>query len=605
MVVSAFVVPRVARSEQPPARALTVFVDSDDDDDDGVPDALSSSLGGAAARDVVWLSESDVGVLRRADADAVRLVVRDRPRSLDQVVGRRGLGRVGVQGLRAGRATLEFERARVEVTVVEARALAEDGTVIDLARSHASLSRVLPFGLRSRGSPHDDDATSWLVLGPAGSLPMQATLESTRPDGTPLDRAVEAPLSPLPCPTGTPDSFACRKSPPIRATADPIDRRHPEALEHSLLAEVGGRIALVVDGVEAASLRIGGPRSTRLGPIGRFRGKVRLHVVRIAPSGAVPIGGDEESALEMARAELRVASNLWGQCGIHFGYGSDVFVRVVDPPPSQLLAIGCDLGLPASGGELRFRVGSRPGRFMLAPGESPVAVATRVTEWLEAQGMNASAHLNPRIVPGARRTVDVMVRGVAGFSRIDTDGAHPLSTDPTLRVCLGEVQLSDGLTHFDDFDAMAGTLEERSLLRAYDDGDPATIEVFIVPSFAQSGRIGESFIFGDGASVENSVILDRAGVLAGARSYALAHELGHILLDMPGHPDDYGVDQSVLLMDADAADPTIFGPRRLTVAECERALIQSGPGSPVPLLEPWPLFDPAPKAARAAGGVRR
>jgi hypothetical protein len=210
---------------------------------------------------------------------------------------------------------------------------------------------------------------------------------------------------------------------------------------------------------------------------------------------------------------------------------------------------------------------------------------------LRGFGFAAEININPRILPGAQRTADVMIRTARGFLELGVDAAHPLSSDATLRVCLGEVQLSDGLTHFNDFDAMAGTVEERALLRAYDDGDPRSIEAFIVPSFAQSGRIGESFILGEGASVSNSVILDRAGVLAGARSYALAHELGHILLDMPGHPDDYGVDQSALLMDADAADPTIFGPRRLTVAECERALVQSGPGAATPLLEAWPLFE--------------
>lgn len=61
---------------------------------------------------------------------------------------------------------------------------------------------------------------------------------------------------------------------------------------------------------------------------------------------------------------------------------------------------------------------------------------------------------------------------------------------------------------------------------------------------------------------------------------------------MPGHPDDYGVDSPSSLMDADAADPTIFGPRRLSVSECERALRQSGPSAPVPLLSAWPLYAP-------------
>jgi len=59
---------------------------------------------------------------------------------------------------------------------------------------------------------------------------------------------------------------------------------------------------------------------------------------------------------------------------------------------------------------------------------------------------------------------------------------------------------------------------------------------------------------------------------------------------MPGHPDDFGVDQPWMLMDADATDGTIFGPRRLSVDDCERALRESGPQALIPLLEPWPLY---------------
>jgi hypothetical protein len=66
---------------------------------------------------------------------------------------------------------------------------------------------------------------------------------------------------------------------------------------------------------------------------------------------------------------------------------------------------------------------------------------------------------------------------------------------------------------------------------------------------------------------------------------------------MPGHPDDFGVDRPWVLMDADAADPSIFGPRRLPLADCERAIVQSGPASPLPLLEAWPLYEAGAKAA--------
>jgi hypothetical protein len=90
------------------------------------------------------------------------------------------------------------------------------------------------------------------------------------------------------------------------------------------------------------------------------------------------------------------------------------------------------------------------------------------------------------------------------------------------------------------------------------------------------------------------ILEDRAGVRADSISFAMAHELGHVLLDVPGHSDDYGVDTPTRLMDSDAADPSAFGPRRLTIAECERALRQSGPHTPTPLLSPWVPDPPAP-----------
>jgi hypothetical protein len=138
-------------------------------------------------------------------------------------------------------------------------------------------------------------------------------------------------------------------------------------------------------------------------------------------------------------------------------------------------------------------------------------------------------------------------------------------------------------------DSVAGTLEERTMLKALDDGDPKTVEVVVVPVFAGGGRIGESFISSDLSSVRNAIILDRAGIRARRSSLTLAHELGHILMDLPGHPDDYGVDTPSDLMDSDASDASPFGPRRLSVEECARVARQAGPAARVPLLQVWPL----------------
>ena len=316
-----------------------------------------------------------------------------------------------------------------------------------------------------------------------------------------------------------------------------------------------------------------------------------MRLVRLSPGGSPPIGGTDSAAVELGKDEIRTTSGLWGQCGVHFGAAKDLDVQVVDPPPPYLLAVGCDLGLPASGGRLRFSVDKKRLEVKTKAGQTPTQVADSVAAAVRRAGFTVAVSANARIAPGALRTADVLVRHADGRWATISAGAD-LSDDPTLDVCLGEVDLSDGLTHFTDFDAVAGTVEERSLIKAFDDGDPTTIEVLVIPSFSRTGRIGESFIYADGGSVRNAVIIDRAGIRAGARSFALAHEIGHILLDMPGHPDDYGVDSPSSLMDADAADPTIFGPRRLSVSECERALRQSGPSAPVPLLSAWPLYAP-------------
>ena len=47
---------------------------------------------------------------------------------------------------------------------------------------------------------------------------------------------------------------------------------------------------------------------------------------------------------------------------------------------------------------------------------------------------------------------------------------------------------------------------------------------------------------------------------------------------------------------ADATDGSIFGPRRLSIDDCERVLRESGPHALVPLLERWPLYTPPARA---------
>jgi hypothetical protein len=497
------------------------------------------------------------------------------------------MGRVaGAVVLGASLALPGAASADVSVAVLDAW-----GKSVDMSRSNASIERTPPerYADGPSSTPSDPDAIRFVVSGRAGELPTSLVIVASDVEGAEIDR-LEIATSEGPCPANL--GPACRATTLVRTVADDIDRSHPLVKERSVRAEVGGKLAVSLGG-HVSAIRVGGPRMTPVGPIGRLRGRLRLIVVRDRAKGELPFGVDEAGAKLLARRQLGLANALWGQCGISFGPESEADIRIVDPPPTHLVALGCDAGLPASGGEIRLRIDGHDVKAELRPQMTPRAAARAVARAVEQAGFVARVSENARIEPGADRTVDVLVRRKDGqYPLLERPSDGRVTTDATMTACLGGVDLSDGLDHFVDVDAPAGTVEERALVKAFEDGDPSIIKVFMIPAFAGGGRIGESFIYADRSSVRNVVIEDRAGIRADRASFALAHELGHILLDMPGHPDDYGVDLPTLLMDSDAADPSAFGPRRLTLGECARAYRQSGPRAPVPLLSAWPLPPP-------------
>src|SRR5690606_468840 len=156
-------------------------------------------------------------------------------------------------------------------------------------------------------------------------------------------------------------------------------------------------------------IRVGGPRHTALGPIERLRATVKTHIVRATAGGSPPVGGTDAGAIKLLGEELQTASGLWGQCGVHFGLAEELEIHVVDPPPPFLLSVGCDLGLPASGGELRFRADGEVIRVPTKRFDTPSAVAERVRAQLASAGFRAVVSANAKITRGALRTADVLV----------------------------------------------------------------------------------------------------------------------------------------------------------------------------------------------------
>jgi hypothetical protein len=513
-----------------------------------------------------------------------------------------------LEGLSPGRVELLAKtpgkrlRVLVDVRGIDLRDGA--GQAVDMARSHASLDRTPPMRIEGpTDAPYDDpDALRVVLATPDDGAGLdggrEIAVESVSVLGARIDALPHLALGSSPCVRAYP-GMRCWASAPLRLVTDDMDRNHPLVAERSIKAEVGGAIVFRDAGHKAQMIRVLGPRSSPVGPIGRLRATLRPFVVRVTPGGAPAIGGTEVGAVNALRAEIGSAAGIWGQCGLTLGDPRTQEVKVVDPPPSHLVAFGDDLGIAASGGEVHVRADGKTLTVATSAGEPPDRVASDLARLAERAGLVAIVSPNARIGPGLGPSVDVSLRKRDGtLVAVEPLAGSPVSTDATLSVRIGSVDLSDGLQHFTDMDAMAGTLEERTLLKAIDDGDPATIEVVVVPLFAGGGRIGESFIGSDLSSVRNVVLLDRAGIRARKSSLTLAHELGHVLMDLPGHPDDYGIDTPTLLMDSDAADASPFGPRRISVDECARVVRQAGPKSRVPLLVDAPVGPLPPETKR-------
>lgn len=575
-----------------PVEHLMLVADRDDDDADDQPDGEAAVLPPAGRVDLVTLDARYAGAILspQSGAETARVLVNGKPLAW----GERLPAGAQLQGLASGRASVLVRTSNRDWTLsldVHGIGLRDgDKKAVDLARQRASIERTPParVDLDDADRTYDDpDALRIVTTSPEGASLGEVSVDSVSADGGSLDVLRDVKLLSVACGDGVAPEARCSASAPLRLVVDDVDRSHPLVAARSLRGEVGG--ALVVRdaaGKKLQAIRVAGPRASSAGAIGRHRLTIHPVVMRLTAGGAPAVGGTDAGAIAALRAELALASATWGQCGISFGPITQMDVKVVGPPPAYLVAIGDDVGMPASGGVVRLRIEGRAVELTTKKGWSTRQVALELQRAAEKTGVSATLSENARIGPGAAPSVDVAMKRRDGqLANVELVS----STDATLVVNVGVVDLTDGLQHFGDTDSVAGTLEERALVKAVDDGDPKTIELIVVPFFSGGGRIGESFIASDGSSMRNVVIIDRAGVRARRTSLTLAHELGHVILDEPGHPDDYGIDTPTLLMDSDASDSSPFGPRRISLDECGRAIRQSGPAARLPLLTAWKL----------------
>jgi hypothetical protein len=295
------------------------------------------------------------------------------------------------------------------------------------------------------------------------------------------------------------------------------------------------------------------------------------------------------------RQQLETANEIWLQCDLSFGPPAEISMEVVDPPAPCLLSVADDDGLPArGGGEMRFRVGAQSvGPIATRSGASPLSTAREIAAALNRLGLYAAVSENLATRSGAGPSADVLIRHKDGTcAGITAEPDAPLSSDARQSLRVGAVDLSDGLQEFDNISAQVGSLEERALIKPLSDDDPGSIDLFVVDHFSAATRQGEAFIADPVAPIVNTVVIDRNGLRHLPLAWTLAHELGHVLMNDPLHPDNVGPDRPWLLMDADSGRGTVDGPKRLREEDCARVR-EAARTARVPLLRRFEP-DPAP-----------
>ncbi len=606
--------------ERSPTEAL-ISLDHDDDDDNGVPDLADSPLP-ESDNDLVTVRVVNVpagGTLSVHTEGGVRVLSPQRvPTDVAAVSASQGVAVVTLVGVAPSHAprdaavsfTAGDTTVRVALTVASAVLLHGDNTLVlahrdAVAPSHEitnndTLPRLSAWGDTSP-DPDNTRVELWDPGADHGSVQVESVGSVTSTRIAP--GALRGRLSDLGLVATPGGPFRSRF---LRLVGDDVDLRASGVQGQTLL--VGLRDILRVHyrrehiaGEVTTDLRVGRPGNDP-GPLAARRARLRLMVLRDRPqaSGGRPVIGDDDAgAVRIGRNQVAIANEIYVQCLVTWGEPAQAAVSVVDPPPSCLLAVGDDLGLHAEGGVVRFRAGGRAiGPVTVRPGWRPVDTAVAVAETLRRAGFRPRVTQNARTDYGDIGSADVLVRDTAGrLVTLTQEASVPLTTDRRQSVAIGETDFSDGLDEFNNLDSSAGTLEERALIKPLRDDDIGTIDLFVVNRFTRSTRIGEAFVEGDSGAILNALVLDRVGITAEREAWTQSHEIGHILLNQPWHPDNMGPDRPWLLMDADASLAAVSGPKRLTAEECQRMESESGPSAVPSLLTPYDVVQASPRAS--------
>jgi hypothetical protein len=610
---------RWSTGERDPHRAI-IALNLDDDDEDGVPDALASALRPNARDDeqaTVTIELDARGPLHVETRGGVRVIDADSAavEQTDMAPAQRHTVRlVGVTASEhADDARVLFSSgsaaASVSLTVVGVSVLNGENAIVWPHRDAVGVARritnddSLPRRFQWAPGSGDRDDVRAEVWDPGASLAPAVIVESVVVQGEGMFHSGfrRSVLRNVPLQGGAPGIPA--RTTFVRLVGDATDNNAPGVQGQTLLVALRDRVRVSyrragVAGEASVDVRVGRPGSED-SPRAARRANWRMIAMRSSAGGPPVLGASDAGASALLREQVQISNEIYLQCYVSFGPPSQASITIADPPAGTLLAVGDDDGLRARGGEVRFRLAGRSvGPIRTRAGWTPLETAEAIGSALRTMGIAARVTSNHRTDYATDGSADIQARDARGRAMVfEPEPLAPLSTDPQQHVELGVVDLHDGLEEFQNMNSASGTLEERTLMKTLMDDDPTTIELIVVNRFTRGTRIGEAFVEGDGGAIINSLFLDRTGIAAQREAWTQSHEIGHILLDQPWHPDNLGPDRPWLLMDADASLAAVNGPKRLTTEECDRIRERSGTASVPAILSAFDSVTLSPRAA--------
>ncbi|HUT79248.1 MAG TPA: hypothetical protein VM285_16230 [Polyangia bacterium] len=361
-------------------------------------------------------------------------------------------------------------------------------------------------------------------------------------------------------------------TPWLVAVASLEDLRDPGLAGRALRVRVDDRVE--------ARVRRGGGRAHRSsravtlsaadsGSLALRRVELEVVVLRRGPGGPPVAGGDEAGAVSMMRFQAEVLNEVLAPCAVWVGAPAELPVRVVEPSPTALIAIGDPLGLPSGGGEVRLEIdGRRLPSLKVGSGYEPAETARILAAHVRQAGLRALVSQNALNPFAVYATVDVVVRRADGApATVRPWEGSPVTTDRRQPIRVGGMELGVGIDARGPNDFASGTIQERALVKVLGSDRPGPIRIFVVDGLGAGRKQGEAFPRSAGPALGDTVIMDWRAFRNTRQAFALPHEVVHLLLGDLGHPDAAGDRRPELLMHSRASS-AVDGPRRLTGDQC-------------------------------------